>query len=101
MIGGKPVTMAGGDYYDMFCANDHTLVALVGDASGHGLKACMSIMTMHTLVRMVGTSRFDDTAGVVAGSNSMLCTNSILQSGGGFLPPRFLAVGTAPQPVSR
>src|SRR5204863_413226 len=57
-MGGQPVIMAGGDYYDLFKANDHTLVALVGDASGHGLKACMSIMTMHTLVRMLGAARF-------------------------------------------
>jgi serine phosphatase RsbU (regulator of sigma subunit) len=100
MIGGKPVTMAGGDYYDLFCANDHTLVALVGDASGHGLKACMSIMTMHTLVRMVGTSRFDDTARFVAEINSMLCSNSIVQSGGGFITLLYVTVDTATHRVS-
>ena len=48
VAGGKPVVMAGGDYYEVFPADGQTLVALIGDASGHGLKACMSIITMHT-----------------------------------------------------
>jgi serine phosphatase RsbU (regulator of sigma subunit) len=98
--GGHPVIMAGGDYYDMFRANDHTLVGLVGDASGHGLKACMSIMTMHTLVRMLGSSRFVDTAGFVTEINSLLCANSIVQSGGGFITLLYLAVDTLTHKVS-
>jgi serine phosphatase RsbU (regulator of sigma subunit) len=60
----------------------------------------MSIMTMHTLVRMVGSSRFDDTARFVGEINSMLCTNSIVQSGGGFITLLYLAVDTATHRVS-
>jgi serine phosphatase RsbU (regulator of sigma subunit) len=100
MVGGLPVIMAGGDYYDMFCPGEHTLIALVGDASGHGLKACMSIMTMHTLVRMLGTSRFRDTAGFVSEINSMLCSNSVVQSGGGFITLLYVAVDTQSHTVS-
>jgi serine phosphatase RsbU (regulator of sigma subunit) len=100
MMGGQPVIMAGGDYYDLFKANDHTLVALVGDASGHGLKACMSIMTMHTLIRMLGTARFGDTAGFVTEINSLLCTNSIVQSGGGFITLLYLTVDTTTHRVA-
>jgi serine phosphatase RsbU (regulator of sigma subunit) len=37
--------MAGGDYYDAFCLRENTLVMMLGDAAGHGVKACMSIMT--------------------------------------------------------
>ena len=92
--------MAGGDYYDMFTAQGDMLIALVGDASGHGLKACMSIMTMHTLVRMLGTTRFDDTAKFVGEINSMLCTNSIVQSGGGFITLLYVAVDTKTHKVS-
>jgi len=99
-VGGKAVTMAGGDYYDLFNATDHTLVALVGDASGHGLKACMSIMTMHTLVRMVGQARFDDAAGFVTEINGMLCSNSIVQSGGGFITLLYAALDTLTHKVS-
>ena len=54
-----PVAMAGGDYYDVFELDDQTLVLLVGDASGHGIKACMSIMTMHTLIRVIESQRHD------------------------------------------
>jgi sigma-B regulation protein RsbU (phosphoserine phosphatase) len=93
-LGGQPVILAGGDYYDLFRPSDQMLVALVGDASGHGLKACMSIMTMHTLVRMLGTSRFGDTSGFVSEINTMLCSNSIVQSGGGFITLLYLAVDT-------
>jgi serine phosphatase RsbU (regulator of sigma subunit) len=100
LVGGQPVVMAGGDYYDLFCPLEHLLVALVGDASGHGLKACMSIMTMHTLVRMLGTTRFSDTAAFVTKINSMLCSNSIVQSGGGFITMLYLAVDTLTHTVS-
>jgi serine phosphatase RsbU (regulator of sigma subunit) len=99
-VGGDTVVMAGGDYYDLFCPSDHVLVALVGDASGHGLKACMSIMTMHTLVRMLGTKRFADTAAFVGEINAMLCSNSIVQSGGGFITLLYVAVDTQSHTVS-
>ncbi len=100
MVGGQPVVMAGGDYYDLFCPGDHNVVALVGDASGHGLKACMSIMTMHTLVRMLGAARYADTAGFVAEINSLLCSNSIVQSGGGFITMLYATVDTRSHRVS-
>ncbi|NBO92629.1 MAG: serine/threonine-protein phosphatase [Planctomycetia bacterium] len=100
VAGSQAVVMAGGDYYDLFCANDTTLVALVGDASGHGLKACMSIMTMHTLVRMSGSTRFSDTAGFVTNINNLLCGNSIVQSGGGFITLLYVVVDTASHSVT-
>ncbi len=93
-IGGQKMIMAGGDYYDLFRADEHTLVALVGDASGHGLKACMSIMTMHTLVRMISSAKYADTSAFVAYINAMLCSNSIVQSGGGFITLLYTAVDT-------
>ena len=58
---------------------------LIGDASGHGLKACMSIMAMHTLIRMLGGDRYRDTAAFVTDINERLCENSIVQGGGGFI----------------
>ena len=100
VLGGNPVIMAGGDYYDMFCPDGKTLTALVGDASGHGLKACMSIMTMHTLVRMVANERFRDTAAFVAEINEKLCENSIVQSGGGFITLLYASVNTETHEVS-
>ncbi len=99
VVGGQAVVMAGGDYYDLFCPDAQNLVALIGDASGHGLKACMSIMTMHTLVRMLVGSRFRDTAAFVTEINNLLCANSIIQSGGGFITMLYATVDTASHEV--
>ncbi|MBA2502700.1 MAG: SpoIIE family protein phosphatase, partial [Pyrinomonadaceae bacterium] len=35
----KPATEVGGDYYDFHLGDDGTLTVVVGDATGHGLKA--------------------------------------------------------------
>lgn len=94
VIGNNPVVMAGGDYYDLFRPDEDTFVLLVGDASGHGLKACMSIMTMHTLVRMFTGDRYRDTAAFVAEINDRLCENSIVQSEGGFITLYYAALDT-------
>jgi serine phosphatase RsbU (regulator of sigma subunit) len=94
VVGERPVVMAGGDYYDIFRPDDRTLVVLIGDASGHGLKACMSIMAMHTLIRMMSGERYRDTAAFVAEINQRLCTNSIVQSGGGFITLFYAAIDT-------
>lgn len=85
VIGGQPVVMAGGDYYDVFTLDDRHTVVLVGDASGHGMKACMSIMTMHTLIRMIRGDGYKDTASFVKAVNSRLCDQSIVQDDGGFI----------------
>src|SRR5262249_55124743 len=94
MVGGQPVVLAGGDYYDLFCPDDHTLIVILGDAARHGLKACMSIMTMHTLIRMFRGDQYRDTAALVAEVNERLCENSIVQSGGGFITLYYAAIDT-------
>ena len=83
--GRNMVVMAGGDYYDSFALNDDQIVMLVGDASGHGVKACMSIMTMHTLIRMIRDRRYSDTADFVSAVNERLCNSDIVQDEGGFI----------------
>ena len=83
--GQNMVVMAGGDYYDSFALDDSRVVMLVGDASGHGVKACMSIMTMHTLIRMIRNNRFANTAEFVNAVNNRLCKNDIVQDEGGFI----------------
>jgi serine phosphatase RsbU (regulator of sigma subunit) len=94
VVGGKPVVMAGGDYYDIFRPDERTLVVILGDASGHGLKACMSIMAMHTLIRMFSGDSYRQTAKFVAEINEHLCQNSIVQSGGGFITLFYAAIDT-------
>lgn len=85
VVGNQPVMMAGGDYYDLFNLGNDKLVVLVGDASGHGMKACMSIMTMHTLIGMIRNGDYMDTAHFVDEVNRRLCDNNIIQDQGGFI----------------
>lgn len=85
VIGGQPVTMAGGDYYDAFTLPDDSMILLVGDASGHGMKACMSIMTMHTLIRMIRYDEFREPAHFVRYVNNQLSKQTVVNSEGGFI----------------
>lgn len=85
VLGGQPVVMAGGDYYEVFHLDSEHTVVLVGDASGHGMKACMSIMTMHTLITLIRNQGYEDVASFVAAVNNRLCEQSFIQSGGGFI----------------
>lgn len=85
VLGGQPVTLAGGDYYDVFTLPDDSVVLLVGDASGHGMKACMSIMIMHSLIRMIRSNQFRDTACFVEYVNQQLCDQRVVNEDGGFI----------------
>lgn len=85
VIGSRPVTLAGGDYYESFILPDNRVVLLIGDASGHGMKACMSIFTMHTLIRMIRFDDYLDSARLVGHVNHQLSRQSIVGDGGGFI----------------
>lgn len=89
VIGSKPVTMAGGDYYEAFTLPDNRMVLLVGDASGHGMKACMSIFTMHTLIRMIRFDDFMNAGTLVQHINEQLCRQSVVNSEGGFITMQY------------
>ena len=86
VFGEQPVVMAGGDYYDVFNMEGNEVVIVLGDAAGHGVKACMSIMTMHTLISMIRDRRFADTAEFVTEVNRRLCNSSVISADqGGFI----------------
>ena len=85
IVGETPVTMAGGDYYDIFPLDEHRMILLVGDASGHGVKACMSIMTMHTLIRMIGQQQYPSAVEFINEVNRRLSNSDIVADEGGFI----------------
>jgi serine phosphatase RsbU (regulator of sigma subunit) len=84
VVGDRPVVMAGGDYYDAFALSDDAVILVLGDAAGHGVKACLSIMTMHTLIGMIRDNRYPNTGEFVTEVNRRLCRSDIVagQQGG-------------------
>jgi serine phosphatase RsbU (regulator of sigma subunit)/CheY-like chemotaxis protein len=86
VVGDRPVVMAGGDYYDVFNLENDEVIVVLGDAAGHGVKACMSIMTMHTLITMIRDRRFSDTSEFVGEVNRRLCKSAVVGADqGGFI----------------
>jgi phosphoserine phosphatase RsbU/P len=98
--GDRPALLAVGDYCNVFPIDDRTLIALVVDAAGHGLKACLAILTLHTLVRMVTGASYRDTAGFVGAINRQLCEKAIVPSDGGFITLFYAALDTASHRLS-
>lgn len=95
VLGDQPVILAGGDYYDIFSLDKDNLIMLVGDAAGHGIKACMSIMTMRTLIRMIRDHSYSDTAHFVAEVNQRLANKAIVADEGGFITLMYCTLDTA------
>jgi serine phosphatase RsbU (regulator of sigma subunit) len=85
VVGGTPVNLAGGDYYEVFQLDKRNVVLLVGDAAGHGMRACMSIMTLHTLVKMIATRKFRRTEVFVSEINRHFCRQSVNQNDGSLI----------------
>jgi sigma-B regulation protein RsbU (phosphoserine phosphatase) len=83
--GGKPVVLAGGDYYYAFQLAGGKLVFLVGDASGHGIKACMAIMSMHTLINQLQGDLDGTPDAFVSQINRRLCGQQLVHDQGGFI----------------
>lgn len=49
-----PATEVGGDYYDYKIADDGTLNVVIGDATGHGMKAGIMVATIKSLFSALG-----------------------------------------------
>ena len=94
VLGNTPVVLAGGDYYDVFSPDNRTLILLLGDAAGHGIKACMSIMSMRTLIGLIRDRRYQDTGHFVEEVNRGLASKTIVQDEGGFITLLYCALDT-------
>lgn len=53
----KPSTEVGGDYYDFMKSEDGTLTLLIGDATGHGLKAGTMVTATKSLFNTLGNKK--------------------------------------------
>jgi serine phosphatase RsbU (regulator of sigma subunit) len=96
VLGDRPVVMAGGDYYNAFRLSDRNLALILGDAAGHGVRACMSIMCMHTLITMICDQRYPSSAEFVTEVNHRLANNSIVSGEqGGFITLLFAYLNAA------
>lgn len=82
VMGGQPVILAGGDYYDVFQLDRKNLVLVVADAAGHGMRACMSIMIMQTLMRLIRGRLYRKTADFVGEINRRFCEQRATQQDG-------------------
>jgi serine phosphatase RsbU (regulator of sigma subunit) len=57
-------------------------VLVVGDAAGHGMRACMSILVMQTLMQLIRTRLYRKTAAFMSEINRRFCSQSITQKDG-------------------
>ena len=94
VLGDRPVVLAGGDYYDLYSLDHRNVILLVGDAAGHGIKACLSIMTMRTLIHMIRDQSYTDTAQFVSDVNRRLVNHAIVSDEGGFITLLYCALDT-------
>jgi len=85
VVGGTPVNLAGGDYYEVVHLDKKNMVVLMGDAAGHGMRACMSIMSLHTLVKMIASRKFRRTDVFVSEINRHFCRQSFNQQDGSLI----------------
>ncbi len=85
MVGGQPVILAGGDYYDVIDLDRKHTALILGDAAGHGMRACMSIMTLQTLMHMIHNRKYRRPAALVEEVNRRFCEHHVSKREGSLI----------------
>jgi serine phosphatase RsbU (regulator of sigma subunit) len=75
----------GGDYYDVTRPDDEHTTILLADATGHGLRACLSMIALDALLRVLPLPRFRSPAGLLRDLNRLFCRQKLNRFGGGFV----------------
>ena len=82
-MGGRPVLLVGGNYYNVIELDRKHLVLNVGDAAGHGMRTtCMSVLILQTLMSMTNTKRFHKPAWFMMEVNQKFCEQSVNKNDG-------------------
>ena len=76
--GSDSVVLAGGDYYEVFPIDGNNAGVLIGDAAGHGMRACMSITIMQTLMQTLNPTRFRKSKDFVSEINRKFCEQKLV-----------------------
>ena len=84
VTGGEEVAI-GGDYYDVSRPDEAHTTLLLADATGHGLRACVSMVALDALLRVLPVERFRDPAGLLGDLNRLFCRQKLNLFGGGFV----------------
>jgi sigma-B regulation protein RsbU (phosphoserine phosphatase) len=54
-----PVMDIGGDFYDVFTLNDHTIAVVMGDVSGHGIAASLLTAMLNMMMKNLAARYFN------------------------------------------
>ena len=82
VLGGHPVNLAGGDYYEIVPLGKKAVGLLVADAAGHGMRACTSIMAVQTILTILRERKYRNAAAFVSDMNRHFCQQHVCQQDG-------------------
>jgi len=84
VTGGEAVAI-GGDYYDVVSPDSQHTTFILADATGHGLRACLSMIALDALLSVLPTTRFREPAALLGDLNRLFCRQKLSRFGGGFV----------------
>ena len=71
----QPARYVGGDFYDFFFVDDHTLALVMADVSDKGIPAAMFMMVSRTLINFLAVEHRSPSV-VLEKANNVMCQNN-------------------------